>query len=189
MSHITYSAEIAADVEDVFGYVDDHLNTTKYMKGLSKWEPEGEKVHGKGARFAVAMKAGPMTLASVVEITTWTKNEAIGWTSREGFKQTGKWSFTEVDEGTTKASFDLKYELPGGIAGRMMSRATDPVVRGNIEQSVRALRTQVERSTKTSPAAKPAGKRVAAKTAGGTAAKAGSATSSKSASKPGRRTR
>jgi uncharacterized membrane protein len=156
MGHITISEHIAAPVDAVFDYVDEHSNTTKYMKDLTKWAPVGANSHGKGAKFAVAMKAGPMTLSSVVDITTWTQNSAIGWTSIEGFKQKGKWTFKAHGEGT-HATFDMEYELPGGIAGRMVSRVAEPIVRGNIEQSVRNLRSQVERGAR-KPAAKAAGK-------------------------------
>jgi uncharacterized membrane protein len=158
MGHITTSEQIAAPVEAVFAFVDDHRNTTKYMKDLTKWAPVGSKTHGKGAQFQVAMKAGPMTLSSVVDITTWTENRAIGWKSIEGFKQTGKWTF-KPSAGGTEATFDMDYELPGGIAGRMASRLADPVVRGNIEASVRNLRSQVERSAKKPVKAAPARKR------------------------------
>jgi uncharacterized membrane protein len=155
MSHITITEDIAAPVETVFAYVDDFRNTTKYMKDLTKWSPVGKKNHGKGAQFEVAMKAGPMTLSSVVDITTWTANRAIGWTSREGFKQKGKWSFAASGDGTA-ATFDMDYELPGGIAGRIASRVAEPIVRGNLEQSVRALRSKVEKEAKaaTKPAAR-----------------------------------
>ncbi len=155
MGHITTSEEIAAPVEAVFAFVDDHHNTTKYMKDLTKWAPVGAKTHGKGAQFQVAMKAGPMTLSSVVDITTWTENRTIGWRSVEGFKQTGRWSF-KPSPGGTEATFDMDYELPGGIAGRMASRLADPVVRGNLEQSVRNLRSQVERASKSQKPVKPA---------------------------------
>jgi len=147
MGSITIHETVDAPVATVFDYVDDHRNTTKYMKDLTKWAPVGSKTHGKGARFEVAMKAGPMTLSSVVDITTWTENRAIGWRSSEGFKQTGAWTFKKSGTGT-EATFDMEYELPGGIAGRMLSRAADPIVRGNIEQSVRALRAQVEKAPK-----------------------------------------
>jgi uncharacterized membrane protein len=153
VGHITVTEKIAAPVASVFAYVDEHTNTTKYMKDLTTWAPVGAKTHGKGAKFSVAMKAGPMTLSSVVNITTWTENRAIGWTSVEGFKQTGKWTFEAGDEGTV-ATFDMDYELPGGLAGRMLSRAAEPIVRGNIEQSVRNLRAQVEKTTKRKPPAK-----------------------------------
>ena len=151
MSHITSSEEIAAPVDAVFAFVDDHRNTTRYMKDLTKWAPVGSKTHGKGAQFEVAMKAGPMTLSSVVDITRWTENRAIGWKSTEGFKQSGTWSFRASGSGT-EATFDMDYELPGGIAGRMLSRAAEPIVRSNIEQSVRNLKHQVEKAAK-----KPAG--------------------------------
>jgi uncharacterized membrane protein len=147
MGHITCSEGIAAPIEAVFAYVDDHRNTTNYMQNLTKWAPVGSKTHGKGAKFQVAMKAGPMTLSSVVDITTWTQNRSIGWTSLEGFKQKGRWSFAKDGDGT-EATFDMEYELPGGIAGRMVSRVAEPIVRGNIEKSVRNLRSQVERSAR-----------------------------------------
>ena len=154
MSRITISEDIAAPVEAVFAFVDDHTNTTKYMKDLSKWAPVGSKTHGKGAKFDVAMKAGPLTLSSVVDITTWAENSAIGWTSVDGFKQKGRWGFKASGAGTT-ATFDMEYELPGGIAGRVLSRAADPVVRGNLEQSVRNLKAQVEKAANAKPRSKP----------------------------------
>jgi carbon monoxide dehydrogenase subunit G len=129
-----------------------------YMKDLTKWTPVGSTTHGKGAKFAVATKAGPMTLSSVVDITTWTENTAIGWTSREGFKQTGKWSFITSGDGTD-STFDMDYELPGGVAGRMLSRVAEPIVRGNIQQSVRNLRSHVEKAARnpaSAAAARPA---------------------------------
>ena len=160
MSRITITEDIAAPVEAVFAFVDDYTNTTKYMKDLTKWAPVGSQSHGKGAKFDVAMKAGPLTLGSVVDITTWTENSAIGWTSVDGFKQKGRWGFKASGAGTS-ATFDMEYELPGGIAGRMLSRAADPIVRGNLEQSVRNLKAQVERKAggtpgKPSPVAKAA---------------------------------
>jgi uncharacterized membrane protein len=158
MGHITCTERIAAPAEVVFAYVDDHRNTTKYMKDLTKWAPVGSTTHGKGAKFQVAMKAGPMTLSSVVDITTWTENRAIGWTSLEGFKQTGRWSFKKDGDGS-EATFDMEYELPGGIAGRMLSRVAEPIVRGNIEQSVRKLRSQVEKLSRKPIRATPGRKR------------------------------
>ncbi len=147
MGHITSSQGISASVDAVFAYVDDYRNTTKYMKDLTKWAPAGALTHGKGASFQVAMKAGPLTLGSVVDITTWAENSTIGWSSTDGFKQRGQWSF-KADGERTKATLDLDYELPGGIAGRLLSRAADPIVRGNVEKSVRNLKSQVERAVR-----------------------------------------
>ena len=155
MSHVKISEQIGAPVEDVFAYVDDHTNTIKYMKNLTKWAPAGSKTHGKGAKFQVAMKAGPLTLASIVDITTWTDGRAIGWTSIEGFKQKGKWTFTSVGAGT-EATFEMDFELPGGFAGRLLARAAEPVVHSNIAQSVKNLKSHMEDSVTTTVAAKKA---------------------------------
>src|SRR5437879_4388653 len=144
MGRITIDENIKAPVETVFAYVDDYRNTTKYMKDLSKWQPTGSVTHGKGAQFAVGMKAGPTTLTSVVDITTWAENRAIGWVSREGFKQTGKWAFSP--KGTsTGVTFDMEYEFGGGIAGRMLGRAAEPFVSANLVKQVARLKEHTEK--------------------------------------------
>lgn len=144
MGRITINETIAAPVDTVFAYVDDYRNTTKYMKDLVKWQPTTDVTHGKGAKFDVGMKAGPTTLSSIVDINTWTENRAIGWKSLEGFKQTGKWSFTARGD-ATEVTFDMEYEFGGGIAGRMLGRAAEPIVRSNLQSSVRNLKTQTEK--------------------------------------------
>ena len=164
MGHITISDTIAAPVQTVFAYVDDHRNTIKYMKDLVKWQPTTDVTHGKGAKFAVGMKAGPTTLSSVVDINAWTENKTIAWTSLEGFKQTGKWSF-KANGDQTDVTFDMDYEFGGGIAGRMLGKAAEPIVRSNLEASVRNLKAQTEKLAK--PRASSA--RSGAKSAGGRA--------------------
>ena len=94
MGRITIDMTINAPVATVFAYVDDYRNTTKYMKDLVKWQPTGKVTHGKGAQFDVGMRAGPTTLTSVVDITTWTENKHDRrGTLSDGFKQIGKWGF------------------------------------------------------------------------------------------------
>jgi uncharacterized membrane protein len=162
MGQITIHKTIDAPVEAVFAYVDDYKNTTKYMKGLTKWKPTGKETHGKGAQFEVAMKAGPATLASVVDITTWTENGAIGWVSRTGFKQTGKWVFRDK-AGKTDVTFDMSYEFGGGIAGRLIGKAAEPIVRLNLQQSVDELKAQSEKIKPKAGAKPAAAKKTAAK--------------------------
>jgi uncharacterized membrane protein len=144
MGHITVTRSIDAPVETVFAYVDDYRNTTKYMKDLTKWKPVGSQTHGKGAHFEVAMKAGPRELGSDVLITQWTENKVVAWVSQGGFKQSGKWAF-KAKEGGCEATFDMEYEFPGGIAGRLIAKVAEPLVRMNIESSVDELKRQTEK--------------------------------------------
>jgi uncharacterized membrane protein len=157
MGRITITDVIEAPAEAVFQYVDDHRNTTKYMQDLTMWRPTGKTTHGKGAQFEVGMKAGPTTLTSTVDITTWTENRAIGWTSRQGFKQAGKWTF-KPKAGQTDVTFDMEYEFGGGIAGKMLGRVAEPIVRSNLERSVKTLKAQVEKQG-AKPKAKSSAKR------------------------------
>jgi uncharacterized membrane protein len=145
MGRITIDMTINAPVATVFAYVDDYRNTTKYMKDLVKWQPTGKVTHGKGAQFDVGMKAGPTTLTSVVDITTWTENRTIAWHSNEGFKQTGKWGFAPKGEKATSVTFDMEYEFGGGIAGRLLGRAAEPIVRGNLQRSMETLKLHTEK--------------------------------------------
>lgn len=163
MGSITIHETVDVPVEVVFGFVDDYRNTTKYMQGLTKWKPTGSTTHGKGSQFEVAMKAGPRTLGSTVEIVSWSENRVIGWRSIDGFKQKGQWSFKAKGESQTEVTFTMEYELPGGIAGRVVARATDPIVRGNLEKSARVLKQKAEsykpkRSTARAPARASAAK-------------------------------
>jgi uncharacterized membrane protein len=170
MGHIKIEKEIAAPVETVFAYVDDHKNTTKYMKGLTKWAPTTDVVHGKDAEFEVVMKAGPKDLGSVVHITAWTENKTIAWKSVDGFKQTGKWAFTKKGD-KTHVVFDMEYDLGGGIAGKMLGKVAEPVVRGNLEQSVNELKAQTEKLKPKAASKAPAKTAGAAKKPGGRATK------------------
>jgi uncharacterized membrane protein len=183
MGRITIDMTINAPVSTVFAYVDDYRNTTKYMKDLVKWQPTGQVTHGKGAQFDVGMKAGPTTLTSVVDITTWTENKTIAWHSHEGFKQIGKWAFAAKGNATS-VTFDMEYEFGGGIAGKLLGRAAEPIVRGNLQRSVETLKLHTEKLTAARPAAKaaPAGTTKAATKAAKPVAKSSTKTATKSAS-------
>jgi uncharacterized membrane protein len=144
MGRITVTESIKAPVSTVFEYVDDYKNTTKYMKDMTKWEPVGSKTHGKGSRFTLSMQVGPLNIDGEVEIDQWVENQAIGWKTKKGFRQDGSWSFTEKGGGT-EAAFSVDFDLPGGIAGKMMAKAVEPAIKSTLEGSVKQLKAQTEK--------------------------------------------
>lgn len=143
MGNIEISKVISAPVGEVFGYIDDYKNTTRYMEGLTEWKPTTKIVHGKGAYFRVAMKAGPKSLGSTVEIIEWTKNKAIAWESMEGFEQTGRWSFAKHKDGT-EVTFEMSFSFGGGMAGKMLAKVSEPIVHMNLSKSLENLAEEVE---------------------------------------------
>ena len=40
----------------------------------------------------------------------------------------------------TQVTFDMEYEFGGGIAGKLLGRAAEPIVRGNLQRSVETLK-------------------------------------------------
>jgi len=139
MNRVQHSEKIDAPVEAAFAFVDDYRNTTKYMKDLTRWNPvDPHRTHGKGATFDVTMSAGPLKLASTVEMDAWVENREISWHSTSGLKQKGSWSFKPA-AGGSEATLALEYEMPGGMAGRIIARGAEPVVRSNIQRSVKKL--------------------------------------------------
>ena len=143
MGRITVTESINAPVSTVFAYVDDYRNTTKYMKDMTRWEPAGDTTHGKGSRFALSMKVGPLTIDGEVEVDAWEENRVIGWKTKKGFRQDGSWQFTEKGGGT-EAAFTVDYDLPGGMAGKMMAKVIEPALKATLQGSVKQLKSQTE---------------------------------------------
>ncbi len=144
MARIQLEGTADAPAAVVFGYVDDWTNTTKYMQGLTKWEPAGEVTHGLGATFDAAMQVGPTSIDSVLEITTWEQDRALGWEPRKGIKQSGTWRFQPAGD-RTLVTIVLDVTFPGGIAGRLLGKTTEPILRSQVQKSLTALTEQVER--------------------------------------------
>lgn len=134
---------VDAPIEEVFAYVDDYTNTTKYMHGLKRWEPAGDQTHDVGARFALSMEAGPKTWDSVVEISERVENETIAWEPIDGFKQSGLWTFERQGEGT-RVRLAVDFTFPGGLAGKAVAKVAEPAVKMNVQKSVEKLKQQVE---------------------------------------------
>jgi hypothetical protein len=81
------------------------------------------------------------------------ENKAIGWDSNEGFKQIGMWAFKPKGD-KTQVTFDMEYEFGGGIAGKLLGRAAEPIVRGNLQRSVETLKLHTEKIVAAKPGAK-----------------------------------
>jgi ribosome-associated toxin RatA of RatAB toxin-antitoxin module len=144
MVEIHHEGSCAAPVDIAFGYVDDYRNATKWMFGLVEFAPEGAKDHGLGAVFRGAFQVKPIKLHSTVECTDWKQDELIAFESRKGFKNSSVWTFTPDGPTRTKVEVRFSYELPGGLAGRAMGKALEPIVAMSVRHSDEALRKQIE---------------------------------------------
>jgi uncharacterized membrane protein len=144
MVEIHHEGSCAAPVEVAFAYIDDYRNATKWMFGLAEFEPVGDKDQGLGSVFRGTFQVKPVKLHSTVECTDWKQDELIAFESVKGFKNTSVWRFLPDGPNRTKVDVRFSYDLPGGLAGRALGKALEPIVAMSVRHSDEALRKQIE---------------------------------------------
>jgi uncharacterized membrane protein len=144
MVDIHHEGTCEAPVEVAFAYLDDYRNATEWMFGLSKFQPVGEKDQGLGAVFEGTFQVKPVKLSSTIKITEWELNKVIAFESIKGFRNWSTWNFIEASPTQTKIQVTFSYELPGGLAGRALGKALEPIVGITVRHSDEALRRAVE---------------------------------------------
>jgi uncharacterized membrane protein len=144
MVDIHHVASCAAPLDIAFAYIDDYRNTTSWMFGLSKFEPEGPLDHGVGAVFHGTFAVPPVKLSSTVKVTGWEQDSLIAYESIKGFRNWSTWRMSA--DGPQRTTLDVKfsYELPGGLAGKALGRALEPIVALSIRHTEATLRREIE---------------------------------------------
>jgi uncharacterized membrane protein len=157
-STVENSVEIDRPVGDVFAFVDDYRNVTRYIVGMTEYKPLTSKVSGKGSRFRLLKKTtGAPDIKSDVEITDWQKDKKITFKSVAGFENGGTYTFIGRDDSTVvrlSNTYDLSSLIGGGrggllgglakAAGGAISKAAEGQVRKDLTNSLAKLRSLVE---------------------------------------------
>ena len=144
MVDIHHEGTCAAPVDVAFAYVNDYRNATQWMFGLADFAPHGDKDEGLGAVFNGTFQVRPVKLHSTVECTDWAQDELIAFESIRGFKNSSVWRFMSLGPTSTKIHVQFSYEVPGGLAGRALGRALEPIVSMSVRHSDEALRKHIE---------------------------------------------
>lgn len=144
MVDIRHRSSCDAPVEVAFAYIDDYRNTTRWMFGLSKFVPVGGQNQGLGAEFDGTFAVKPIKLSSRVRITEWVQDKLIALESVKGFRNTSRWEFAPDGPERTAVSVVFSYDLPGGLAGRALGKAMEPVVALSVRHTDESLRKQIE---------------------------------------------
>jgi len=145
MVDIHHEGSCAAPVEVAFAYLDDFRNATDWMFGLSKFTPAGDQDQGLGAVFDGTFAVKPVKLSSTIKITEWKQNEVIAFESVKGFRNWSTWRFLADGPDRTTIKVVFSYELPGGLAGRALGKALEPIVSLSVRHSDEALRREIEK--------------------------------------------
>ncbi|MGN6607877.1 MAG: SRPBCC family protein [Jatrophihabitans sp.] len=144
MVDIHHEGAAKAPLSVAFAYIDDYRTTPQWMFGLADFRPVGAKDQGLDAVFEGTFQVKPVKLSSTVQITAWEQDALIRMESIKGFVNRSTWRFEKLSDTETKIVVDFTYELPGGLAGKALGKALEPIVALSIRHSDAALRKHIE---------------------------------------------
>ena len=156
---------VNAPREVVWEYITDPANYTLFFSGITRWEVEGRKKRGCGARYRMLMHVGSAEVGGLVEIVEFDEPGDMAWTSVLGVDQRGRWRLRENGPNRTSVMFRLSYHAPGGLLGWLSDQLSGPIVRNNIHHTLENLKRHIEseRAEEARNARGKAGRRTAAK--------------------------
>jgi uncharacterized membrane protein len=144
MGDMQASIRIEAPPEAVFDYVNDWRTATRYLRRLVRWEPVDPSAEtGVGTVFRVGIQAGPTRLDGKLEVTEYVRPERITIRSIDGPRVNGGWRFAPAGDGTN-VTLDALFDLPGGIAGRLVGSFVGRNGQKDLDASLRDLKKLVE---------------------------------------------
>ena len=135
--------------EEVWNLVADPTGYSRFMTGITRFEPEAEaegRQAALGARYSMRMRAGSADVGGVVEIVEFDPPNDMAWTSITGIDQRGRWRLRDAGEGRTLVVLRLSYAAPG-LVGALADRLSALEVRRNLRRSLERLKADLEGST------------------------------------------
>jgi len=145
---IVCAIEISAPCDLVWEFVSEPGRVLHFMAGMTRWEVEGSKDRGLGARYRMLMRVRSAEVGGLVEVVEWDHARDIAWTSVTGVDQRGRWRLRDRGrEGSprTRVEFRYSYGVAGaGLLGWAAERVAASTVRGNLRRSLQQLKRQVE---------------------------------------------
>jgi uncharacterized membrane protein len=139
------STHIAVPVAEAFSFAADYRNATILVSGLQSFEPVGKKTRGKGAKFAAVIEIAKKHYESVLAVTIYDKNKAIGWEAVKGGGHSLVWRFEPAGHDATDVDFELGYEPPGGVAGALVRFSLESMLRSKARSTAAALKRELEK--------------------------------------------
>jgi uncharacterized membrane protein len=136
---------IAAPIETVWGVVSDPERALSFMSGVTRWEVDGDRPPGIGARYRMLLRVGSAEVGGLIEIVEWDPPRELAWTSITGVDQRGRWRLRSLPGGRTRVEIRLAAGVAGsGVAGWLAERIAQPAVGAHLRTTVSQLARLVE---------------------------------------------
>jgi uncharacterized membrane protein len=138
--------EVGAPAGLVWAQVAEPGRYLHFMSGITRWEVEGERRTGLGARYRMLLRVGSAEVGGLIEVVEFDPERELAWVSVTGVDQRGRWRLRERDGGRrTRVELRLQYGVAGsGISGWVAEQVAAPIVRGHLRRTLQQLKRQVE---------------------------------------------
>ena len=144
MGEVKASIYIEAPVEEVFAFVADYRNTTRYLFGFTRFEPVNSIKYGLGAKVLAAGTFHGVPVYTHLEIVEFVPNRKIVSRSSPSVLGTPAWLF-EPRSGGTVVTFASDFRLPFPVVGRLLGGLVlDAEVTNHVRESLRKLKGLIE---------------------------------------------
>lgn len=159
---------VNAPRDEVWDFITDPANYSTFFSGITRWDVEGRKKKGLGARYRMLMHVGSAEVGGLIEVVEFDAPADMAWTSVLGIDHRARWRLRERGPNRTAVTFRISYTAPGGLLGWLADQLSSPFVARNLRSAVEGLKRQVE-STHAEAARRTARKKSAKKRARSTA--------------------
>jgi ribosome-associated toxin RatA of RatAB toxin-antitoxin module len=128
---------IAARPETVWARVGDLRRWPDFVAGLTRWEAEGRRRSGLGARYRALMRIGSADIGGLVEVVEFHSPMDLAWNAVTGAEQRGRWRLRPEGEDRTRVELRLSYHVAGWApAGWLIGRIAARAIRTNLAWAV-----------------------------------------------------
>jgi uncharacterized membrane protein len=142
---IAEKIDVAAEPELVWEQVSDPARVLDFFAGVTRWEVEGSRRTGLGARYRMLLRVRSAEVGGLIELVEFAPGRDLAWTSVTGVDQHGRWRLRPLARGRTRVELRLQYGVAGGGVWSWLSeQLAGPIVRGNVKRTLRQLKRTVE---------------------------------------------
>ncbi len=142
---VSESIEVSAPPEAVWGYLANPENYLRFMSGVTRWEVEGSKRSGIGARCRMLIRVGAAEVGGLIEWVEFSEPSDMAWTSVTGIDQRGRFRIRKLADGRSRVEMRYAYGVAGGgIPGWISEMVASPTIGRHVRRTLHQLKRQVE---------------------------------------------
>lgn len=142
---LSESVVISAPQQAVWDYLADLDNYLHFLSGVTRWEAEGERTSGLGARRRMLIRVGSAEVGGLIEVVEWDEPNDLAWSSVTGVDQRGRLRLRPAGSNSTRVELRYAYGVAGsGLAGWISERVSAPTLSRHLRVSLQQLKRLVE---------------------------------------------